>query len=261
MSAPTNIPAFAFHEAHDGTITWGGSWEPAHYSASGEPVAVEYTQTESGLWVPHQAWVRDSKGGIDMYDCDFIESRGELYYHESGGGTPYVNGWMEPERLPGRIWIAEGAVVTCDGRSKRPLSDADLLARGIRRVHGPTPAPFDDAIEGDVLWCEDCKDYVPHEDGEGITACGRCSEQHHVHADGLIVAVDLDFDPAVYRVKGLWAPYEIECGYLGEDDVERVADIPADMRIASGDDAASLCRDCAAQILADRVVRGCRGHA
>jgi hypothetical protein len=253
-----NIPAFAFHEAPDGTITWGSSWKPGPYAAD-EPVAVEYEQTKSGLWVPRQAWVRDSKGHIDMHDCDWIESRGEMYHHESGGGDPYVNGWSEPERLRGRMWIAEGVAVTSDGfkSERRALSDADLLDLGLRRVHGPTPAPFEDAIDGEVFWCEVCKDYFPDEDDEGITDCCCCSEQHHMHDGDLIVVADEDRagidDAGVYRPtrRPFFTVGLIGSGYLHEDALVRVADLPDDVRM-DGYAAGSLCQDCAARVLADR---------
>ena len=251
------IPAFAFHEADDGTITWGSAWKPGPY-ADPEPVVVEYEQATSGLWVPRQAWVRDGKGGIDMHDCDWVESRQELRHHESGGGTPYVNGWPKPERLPGRIWIADGTVVTSDGWEgpKRVLSDDDLLALGIRRVHGPTPAPFDDAHEGDVLWCDVCKENIPDEHGENISFCGCCDEKHHMHEGGLVAVGDEEeagiAEPGVYRTTR-WPFYwsNLFNGALYADAIERVADLPSDVRM--GDYAAeSLCRDCAARVLADR---------
>ena len=250
-----HIPSFAFREADDGTITWGSSWRPGPY-ADPEPVAVEYDQTETGLWVPRQAWVRDRDGSIDLHDCDWIESREQLFHHESGGGAPYVNGWLEPERMPGRIWIAEGITITDTNSPRRALSDDDLLALGIRRVHGPRPAPFADAIYGDVFWCEVCKDSIPNDDDEGITDCFCCSEQHHMHEGGLIAVEDeylseLD-EPGVYRTTR-WPFYTnglVGGGYLHEDSVERVADLPADVR--SDFAAGSLCPACAARVLADR---------
>jgi hypothetical protein len=252
MTAPRDVPRFAFHEADDGTITWGASWKPVPF-ADPEPVAVEYEQTKGGLWVPRQAWVR--RGGyIDMHDCDWIESRRELYHHDAGGGDPYVNGWLEPERMPGRIWIAEGITVTDASSTGRALSDDDLLALGIRRVHGPTPAPFEDAHEGDVLWCDVCQEDIPDDDDD-ITDCFCCSEQHHMHEGGLIAVVDADMseldEPGVYRTTE-WPFYTngLVGGYLHEDSLERVADLPDD--VSSDFAAGSLCPACASRALADR---------
>lgn len=259
---PETIPSFAFYEADDGSITWGSSWKPGPY-ADQEPVAVEYEQTKGGLWVPRQAWVRNERGYIDMHDCDWIESRGELYHHESGGGDPYVNGWSDPERLPGRMWIADGVVVTSievtsDGFSeRRVLSDADLLDIGIQRVHGPTPAPFEEAIDGEVFWCEVCKDYIPDEDDEGITDCCCCSEQHHMHDGDLIVVADED--RAGLETAGVYRPIHhpfihrglVGTSYLYDDALVRVADVPDDLHM-DGYATGSLCQDCAARVLADR---------
>ncbi len=249
-----HIPAFAFREADDGTITWGSSWKPGPY-ADPEPVAVEYEQTKGGLWVPRQAWVRDRDGSIDLHDCDWIESRRELYHHDAGGGDPYVNGWSEPERMPGRIWIAEGITITDDSSPRRALSDDDLLAHGIRRVHGPPPAPFEDAHEGDVIWCEVCKENIPDE--EDVSGCCCCSEQHHRHDGDLIVVADEDeagIDEAgVYRPtqRRFYTAGLLGSGYLWQHALERVADLPVDVSM-DGYAAGSLCRDCAARVLADR---------
>ncbi len=250
-SEQERIPAFAFREADDGTITWGASWEPGPY-ADPEPVVVEYDQAESGLWVPRQAWVRDSKGGIDLHDCDWSETRQTLYHSESGGGAPYVNGWDHPERLPGRIWIAEGTEVK---RAGQVLSDDDLLAIGIRRVHGPTPTPFGEALESDLFWCEVCKDNIP--DDEDISGCCCCSEQHHRHEGDLIVVADED--EACIDEAGVYRPTQrrfytaglLGTGYLWQHALERVADLPVDVSM-DGYAAGSLCRDCAARVLADR---------
>jgi hypothetical protein len=254
---PAFIPAFAFHEADDGTITWGASWKPGLY-ADPEPVVVEYVQTESGLWVPCQAWVRNSKGSIDMHDCDWIESRQKLCHHESGGGTPYVNRRLTPERLLGRIWIADGTVVTSDGWEgpKLVLSDDDLLALGIRRVHGPKPAPFNDAHECDVLWCDVCNENIPDADGEFVSFCGFCSEKHHIHEGGMIAVFDEDEagsdESGIYRIKR-WPFYwsNLWNGALYADAIERVANLPIDVSM-DGDAVVSLCQDCAAEIMADR---------
>lgn len=256
MTRSKSIPGFAFREEPDGTITWGSTWEPGPY-AGGEPVMVEYDQTKSGLWVPRQAWVRGSKGCIDMHDCNWIESRGKLYHHIAGGGDPYVHGWVEPERLPGRLWLAEGTAVTSASSPKRVLSDDDLLAIGIRRVRGPAPAPFEGAIEGEVFWCEVCKDYIPDEDDEGVTDCCCCTEQHHMHEGDLIVVADED--EAGVDESGVYRPTRwpfltvglIGGGYLHEDDIVRVADLPDDVRM-NGYAAGSVCQDCAARVLADR---------
>lgn len=259
MIKPTAIPAFAFHEADDGTITWGSSWKPGSYAE--EPVAVEYELAQQdGLWVPRQAWVRNKRGAIDMHDCDWIESRQEMYHHDAGGGFPYVNGWSEPDRIQGRMWIAEGMEVYSADGEQRLLSDDDLLNLGIRRVHGPAPAPFEDAIEGEVFWCEVCKDYIPDEDGEGVGDCCCCTEQHHMHVGDLIVVADEDragLDAAgVYRPTDnyFYTPGLCGTGYFHDDALMRVADVPDDIHM-DGYAAGVLCLDCAARVLADRGLK------
>ncbi len=260
-STENDIPAFAFREEPDGTITWGCSWAPDNYSGP-EPVVVEYEQAKNGMWVPRQVWTR-SPSSLNMHDFDWIESRQELYHHESGGGIPYVNGWSEPEHLGRRIWIADGTVVTSDGwgSAELVLSDDDLIALGIRRVHGPTPAPFADAIEGDVFWCEVCEDYFPNEEGEGVGDCCLCTCQHHMHDGDLVVVADEDragLDAAgVYRPtsKRFYTPGLLGTGRFHARALVRVADLPDDLRM-DGYAAGVLCSDCAAQVLADRGLKG-----
>lgn len=246
----TSIPSFAFTEADDGSITWGSEGLTARSSLYYDPVVVEYRQTERGFWVPSQAWLRKPNGYIDLQDCDWIESRDELWHHESGGGDPYVNKFAESGKLPGRIWIAEGVEIV-DGwehgwnperRVKKPLTDDALLGMGIRRVHGPTPDPISEAREGDVQYCDVCKECVPDDE---LDPCCVCSECFHVHDAGLVAVVDCEHD-GIFRVRGE-AP---SLHWLNIDDCKRVANFRGgDLR---GDDAGHVCRECEHEILADR---------
>ena len=233
-----NIPAFAFHEAPDGTITWGSSWVPG---PNAEPVAVEYRQEKPGLWVPFSAWVRE-RGYITMHNCDWIESSGELYHHESGGGEPYVGGFFAPEKLSGRIWISEGTTVYSADSEHQPLSDADLLSMGIRRVHGPTPAPFEDAMEGGTFHDERSGERLPDDDGE---LCSCCSEMFAKQRGDLVVLGERDVGKD--GVTGLYRPSERTW-----DHGTWVAPIPATWNREDEE----VCPSCAAQALADFALHG-----
>lgn len=244
---PETIPSFAFREADDGTITWGSNRRSSLYY---EPIVVEYRRTMGGFWVPFQAWMRNPDGSIDMHDCDWIESSEELWHHESGGGDPYVNKYAAPEKLHGRIWIAEGVKIVDafeHGMNpkrlpKTPLTDEALLGMGIRRVHGPTPDPISDANEGDVQWCAVCKDFVPDDE---LDLCCVCTECFHVHDDGLVAVNDCEHD-GVFRVQG----QALSLYWLDAADLVRVANFRfGDLR---GDDAGHVCRECEVTILADR---------
>jgi hypothetical protein len=246
-----DIPECGFIEHPDGTIEWGSTWKSGRY-ADPEPVAVEYHRNNAGAWVPFQAWVK-GEHGLDMHECDWVEAEATLYYHDAGGGDPYVGGYVDPDRLPGRIWIADGVTVR-GARGDKPLSDADLIAIGIRRVHGPTPRPLAMACEGDTFHCEACEDRVPDEKG-GKCCC--CDEDVHMHEGDLIVVVDEDeagLEAAgVYRTVR-WPFYMaglIGSGFMFEDSLVRVADVPHD---ADTNDYAAgpLCRSCSARVLADR---------
>jgi hypothetical protein len=246
-----DFPECGFIEHPDGTVEWGSTWEPGPYSDP-EPICIEYQQNKAGAWVPFQAWVK-GRYGTDMHDCDWVEAEATLYHHDSGGGGPYVGGYAEPERMPGRIWIADG--VTVRGASgNKPLSDAELLAIGIKRVHGPTPRPFAMASEGDTFHCDTCDDCVPDEKG-GKCCC--CDEDVHMHKGDLIVVADEDeagLDASgVYRTLR-WPFYMsglIGGGFMFDDSLQLVADVPHD---ADTNDYAAgpLCRSCAARVLADR---------
>lgn len=182
------IPACGFREQPDGTIAWGSAWKPGPY-ADPEPVLIEYDQLQCGAWVPRQAWVRDGDH-LRLYDCDWVPSEGSLYYSYAGGGTPYISRYGTPDALPGGVWIAEGTTVFDDGwDNKRPLSDADLAGLGHKRVHGSTPAPFADAVEGQTHYCEPCGERVPEDD---TTQCCICESLTHVHVGSLCVVIDED---------------------------------------------------------------------
>ena len=243
----TSIPSFAFTEADDGTITWGSEGLNVRSSLYYEPLVVEYRQTDVGFWVPFQTWLRKPNGYIDLHDCDWIESREELWHHESGGGDPYVNRYVNTAALYGRIWIADGVSVYDGGaepkrRAKKPLTDEALLGMGIRRVHGPTPDPISEAREGDVRWCEVCKEHVPDDETD---PCCVCSEYFHVHDEGLVAVGDCEHN-GVFRVRGQ-AP---SLYWLDIDDCKRVANLRVgDLR---GEDAGHVCRECEVEILADR---------
>lgn len=235
-----------FVEGPDGSITWGSGWSEGPY-ADPEPVVVEYDELHPGVWVPKQVWVR-GEHGIDMHDCDWVPSEGCIYHHYAGGGQPYINGYVHAEELPGRIWIADGHHVLDANGDRRPLSDDDLIARGLRRVHGPTPAPFAGAVDGNVSWCEICDAYV---DEDETSPCCVCEKDTHIHLGSAVALVDpregcIDGEAGVYAV--LHQPFMtsglIGCGHFHDDSLARVADLPANVD-TSGYAGAPICRSCA----------------
>jgi hypothetical protein len=242
------VPECGFIEQPDGTIAWGSAWEPGGYDP--EPVAVEYSQLETGAWVPRQAWVKDENGYIDLHDCDWIESREELHHHESGGGDPYINGWSEPEKMPGRLWMADGTKIRSDGWGGPPrvLSDEGLRAIGVKRVHGPTPAPFAYAVEGSTFYDERTKQRVPDDDGE---TCSCCCDQFVRQEHDLVVLDERELDDD--ECAGLYRPHEF--GWTGSSlHGDWMAPLPPNMDDSWGDPA--VCSKCTAQTVSDFSVHG-----
>jgi len=241
-----DIPACGFFERGPGDIVWGGQWTPGRYEL--EPVVVEYSELSSGLWVPRQAWVR-GEFGIDMHDCDWVESEGCIYHSLAGSGQPYINGYSEPATLPGRVWIGDGHhVVDACGGDKHPLSDDELLERGIRRVRGPTPTPLADAADGETHWCEVCSETIPADDA---ATCCVCEEETHVHLGSAVALVDpceggIDSSPVVYAILSL--PFMTSCliggGTYHDRALARVGDLPPKVD-TWGYSGAPLCRSCA----------------
>lgn len=212
-------PECGFIEKEGGVVLWGSQWEAC--SGDPEPVVVEYRKVEPGVWVPHQAWVKDESGHIDMYDCDWVASESRIYHHFAGlGSPPYVHRFAEPQPAPARIWIADGYHVVEASDDRSPLADDDLLEMGIVRVMGPTPAPFAGGVDGETVWCEQCQDNVP---GDDTYRCCVCSEKTHVHQ--------------VMRL-----PIALG-GMFRTDAIERVGDLPtkADPNDGAG---AAICSSC-----------------
>lgn len=239
------IPRCGFLERADGEVVWGSHWEPGGYYP--EPVVVEYEEPYEGIWVPRQAWVR-GESGLDMYDCDWVPSAGCIYYDLAGGGQPYVNGYADTSGQPGRIWIANGHHVVDSAGERHPLTDAELLERGLKRIHGPPPAPFADAIEGRTSWCEVCEETISEDD---TAPCCVCEEDVHIHIGSAVAIVDpkegaLDSRPGVYAV--LRQPFMTSAlvggGWFHDDALARVGDIPAKVD-TWGYAGAPICRSCA----------------
>jgi hypothetical protein len=270
-----DTPECGFVEQPDGTIVWGSAWEPGSYSGP-EPICIEYRLESCGAWIPFTTWTLDAPVGIcsvchlvsyrdgqaasprcrwcgkdavvasrslDHHDCDWIEREQTLYHHCSGGGgrAPNVGGFSEPEALPGRIWIADGVTVRND---EKLLTDDDLLAMGYRRVHGPTPDPFADGIEGETFYDDRTGDRHPDDDGE---RCSCCDEDFIRQKDDLVVRDENDVDEdeivGLYR-RGSWV----------FDPGVWVCPLPHNLHADWGD--ASVCPKCAVRTVSDFTLRG-----
>lgn len=245
LSENNAAPECGFIEKEDGSIVWGRPWEARSYDP--EPVVVEYREVEPGVWVPHQAWVKDDRGYVDMHDCDWVASESRIYHHFAGlGSHPYVHRFAEPQTAPARIWIADGYHVVEASSDGSPLADDDLRAMGIIRVMGPTPAPFAGGVEDETVWCEQCQDNVPDDD---TYRCCVCSEKTHVHQGSLVAIFDpgegcLDSSAGVYKVMKIPIAFG---GMFRTDAIERVGDLPAKAD-SNGYAGSAICSSCSSEL-------------
>jgi hypothetical protein len=69
------------------------------------------------------------------------------------------------------------------------LTDADLLAMGHRRVHGPTPDPFAGGIEGDTFYDKRTGERYPDDDGK---QCSCCDEEFVQQRRDIVVVEERD---------------------------------------------------------------------
>jgi hypothetical protein len=149
--------------------------------------------TKKPWWVNERDKSRPVTECAQWYDVEWCRRDKQHYWHNSGGGgEPYVwhcNGaFVKPDPPPARIWLAPGvkAMEYVEGtrcEKMRPVSDAELLKKGYRRILRPveltrllpewdrkqgkrTWNPFD-VMEGDTEchWCEKCRDHLPDTDG------------------------------------------------------------------------------------------------
>lgn len=162
------------------------------YDREGRPLQVitEYDWDHTA-----EPWFRPGKSrptGIGQEDYRFAFSRadGMLYWHNSGsGGGPVKHltfGELVEPNPPSLFWMVPSIQPTewvSDEEPRRPLSPAQLLARGFRRLDEPleldkpgggkTRDPFEVGEEQDTIYCNVCDDYLTDE----LEPCG------HLHWD------------------------------------------------------------------------------
>lgn len=152
----------------------------------GELAVVVYEETD-GDWRPTQVFTRkwmkfyDGREGwsYQLFDGDWCRRDQQLHLYNSGGGRPYVGGYVEPGNMPGRIWIADGQAVVgaalVDGEHVE-LSYGDLEAMGYTVVTEHPGDIFDGASDEPTAWCEKCEDYLPRYDNpcEHLRVCWHC---------------------------------------------------------------------------------------
>jgi hypothetical protein len=155
-----------------------------------EPItAIEYQKT-AGKWHPHSV-----ETAHNTFDFDFSKVHG-LLYHCSGSGVSkehLLHGFTKPKALPGKLWVAPGVKVvyyksdaTMDDATMDletlPASPAKIKAMGYQLLDAPLmlekgPNPFDNAEEGETVWCGVCKDFLLREDDvpcDHLEFCERC---------------------------------------------------------------------------------------
>lgn len=148
----------------------------------GELAVVVFEQSD-GEWRPTQVFTRrwitfhDGREGwtFDLFDGDWCRRDQQLHLYKSGGGPPYVGGYVEPEKMPGRLWLAPGQAVR-GTNGDNELSLSDLEAMGYTVVSEHPGDIFCDASDEPVTYCEKCMDYLPRYDDpcEHLRCCWHC---------------------------------------------------------------------------------------
>ena len=169
----------------------------------GELAVVLYVE-DDGAWRPSQVftrrWIRfvDGSDGwsYDLFDGSWCRRDQRLHLYKSGGGDPYVNGFVDPG-IHGRLWMLDGESVHDGGKShprrKGPmgshrapaLTDADLLAMGIERTYEHPGDLFADASDEPTTYCEACDDEIPRhaEPCEHLCTCDHCGATYKSEGD------------------------------------------------------------------------------
>jgi hypothetical protein len=165
--------------------------------------AIEYHMTD-GKWFPFSV-VTSS----DTYDFDYSKSHG-LLYHSSGSGSKHylLHRFTKPKTLPGKLWVAPGVKLVrykIKRDAERTIEEVEvprdptaLAKMGYALLDKPLALedglnPFNNATEGEPIWCELCKDFLLYEDDdpcEHLEWCKRCGSfvyvaRHVPHDRGL----------------------------------------------------------------------------
>lgn len=137
---------------------------------TGELAVVIFKPELDGEWYPTQVFTRrwikfhDGREGwtYDLFDGTWCRRDEQLHLHESGGGTPYVEGCgvRDGVPVPARIWLASGERVR--GTSGEAyMTPEQLTAMGYVIVTEHPGDIFDGASDEKTTWCEKCEDNIP----------------------------------------------------------------------------------------------------
>ena len=158
-----------------------------------EIAVVLYVQDADGEWRPSQVftrrWIRFADGSYgwayDLFDGSWCRRDKRLHLYKSGGGAPYVNGFVDPG-IHGRLWMLDGEGVTNGGtRSRRKLSDKRLLAMGIERATEHPGDIFANASDEPTTYCSACNDEIPRyaNSCDHLVTCDHCGANYESDGD------------------------------------------------------------------------------
>lgn len=124
----------------------------------GKAIQVVEWQHYAGQWRLRAVYTTSS-----CYDFAYSEHDGNTYYRDVGGGVRdryTVHPFADTSKVSGRIFSACELVDS----SGNKLTAKTLRQLGYQRVKELPENPFENAVEGDVEWCEVCKTHVPTDD-------------------------------------------------------------------------------------------------
>ncbi len=122
-------------------------------------------------------------GGGATWDFTWVESEGDVFYHESGGYNlteVELPVFVAPPAPPFKIYIRPGLAIKGGG------SPEQFAALGLERIAEPLCDPFEDGREGEVVYCQLCGgpfwterlcEHVWWEDGSGIGYVGPGADE------------------------------------------------------------------------------------
>jgi hypothetical protein len=150
---------------------------------------------------PHAVLTVSSNGQARWWDFCWVPSWRQYFFSDGGGGHAdriAVKAFADPERIPGRIWVAKGIQILRHGRQRIKGSDI-LFGMGYKTLRKPllltagkagkrkSRNPFELGDEGECYYCHFCRTSVFNEDlCRHVEWCGRCGARVYVECRQLV---------------------------------------------------------------------------
>lgn len=159
---------------------------PAHvphdFHHEGKPIVlIEYYKVAT-FWMPHAVFVSNAPKHPQYFaevDFNYCNRDGALFYHETGGGGLYVNGWPNAKKLHAKLWwnheLAPGLRTGGGDKVTDPATLGFELLTHPLKLGAAEVNPFTYGSEGEVLYCTKCKDHIPEDHPCGhVFWCEKC---------------------------------------------------------------------------------------